>query len=150
VTTALIATLIAVLAPLAALPAQALRLEIDVPPRVTAGDTVQITVRAINDAGGPLELYLLGRPVAFDVAVARADDRTVVWRRLEGQTIPMVLQARVLAPGDSLELEHAWDQRGNGGEIVGAGTYTVTATIHTDSKPLTSPSAPLRIMPREP
>jgi hypothetical protein len=148
VTATLTATLIAVLAPLAAMSAQSLRLEIEVPPRVTAGDTVPITVRAINDAGAPLELYLLGRSVTFDVTVARADDRTVVWRRLEGQTIPAILQIRVLAPGDSLQLEHAWDQRGNGGGVVGAGTYTVTATIHTDSKPLSSPSAPLRIMER--
>ena len=147
-TATLTATLIAVLAPLAAMSAQSLRLEIEVPPRVTAGDTVPITVRAINDAGAPLELYLLGRSVTFDVTVARADDRTVVWRRLEGQTIPAILQIRVLAPGDSLQLEHAWDQRGNGGGVVGAGTYTVTATIHTDSKPLSSPSAPLRIMER--
>jgi hypothetical protein len=144
----LAATLIAMLAPLAAMPAQSPRLEIDVPPRVLAGEPVRIVLRATNDGAGPLELYLLGRSVTFDITVAGTDG-AVVWRRLEGQIVPAILQIRFLAPGESLELEHAWDQRTNRGEFVGAGTYTVTGVIPTDSQPLRTPTAPLRIMPRE-
>lgn len=149
VTTILAATLVAMLAPLAAMPAQTPRLEIEVPPRVVAGDSVRIVLRATNDGPGPLELYLMGRSVTFDITVAGTDG-TVVWRRLEGQTVPAILQIRFLAPGESLELEHVWDQRANGRELVGTGTYTVTGAIHTDSRPLRTPTAPLRIMPREP
>jgi hypothetical protein len=140
--------LVAVLTPLAAMSAQNPRLEIEVPPRVVEGDSVRIVLRATNVAGGPLELYLMGRSVTFDVTVARADGGAV-WRRLEGQTVPAILQVRFLAPAESLEVEHVWDQRTNAGEPVAPGTYTVMGSIHTDSQPLKTPTAPLRIMPRE-
>jgi hypothetical protein len=142
------ATLIAMLAPLAAMPAQSLRLEIDVPPRVTVDESVPITLRATNAGAGPLELYLMGRSVTFDITVADSDGR-VVWRRLEGEIVPAILQVRVLAPGDSLQLDHAWDQRTNGGQPIEPGAYTVTGAIITDGQPLRTPAAPLRIMPRE-
>jgi hypothetical protein len=144
----LLATSIALLVPFAAMSGQNPRLEIEVPPRVVAGEPVRIVLRATNDAAGPLELYLMGRSVTFDVTVTGTDG-TVVWRRLEGQTIPAILQVRFLAPGESLELEHVWDQRTNTGDLVAPGTYTVTGAIHTDSQPLKTPTAPLRIMPPE-
>lgn len=149
VTTILATTLIVMLAPFAAMPAQSPRVEIDVPPRVAAGEPVHIILRATNDGAGPLELYLMGRPVSFDITVTGADG-TVVWRRLARQTVPAILQIRLLAPGDSAEFEHVWDQRTNAGELVGSGTYTVVGAIHTDSRPLRTPTASLRIMPREP
>ncbi len=147
-TTTLAATLIAMLTPLAAMPAQSLRLEIDLPPRVTTGEPVPITLRATNAGAGPLELYLMGRSVTFDITVADSAG-TVVWRRLEGETVPAILQVRILAPGDSLQLDHAWNQHTNRGRPVEPGTYTVTAAILTDGQPLRTPTAPLRIMPRE-
>ena len=146
--TTVAAAFIAVLVPFVAMPAQSLRLEIEVPPRVIAGDSVPITLRAINEGAGLLELYLTGRSVTFDVTVADSTGR-VVWRRLEGETVPAILQVRILASGDSLQLEHAWDQRSNGGQAVEPGTYTVTGAIITDGRPLRTPTAPLRIMPRE-
>ncbi|MDQ3995888.1 MAG: BsuPI-related putative proteinase inhibitor [Gemmatimonadota bacterium] len=147
-TTTVAATLIAMLAPLAAMPAQSLRLEIDVPPRVTAGEPVPITLRATNHGDALLELYLMGRSVTFDVSVADSGGK-VVWRRLEGEVVPAILQVRILAPGDSLELEHVWNQQSKDGQAVDPGSYTVTGTILTDGRPLTTPTAPLRIMPRE-
>jgi hypothetical protein len=147
VITTLIATLLAVLAPLAAMSAQPLRLEIEVPPRVAVGEPVPITLRATNHGDALLELYLMGRSVTFDVSVADSGGK-VVWRRLEGATVPAILQSRILAPGDSLLLEHVWNQRSNAGEPVEPGTYTVTGTIITDAQPLRTPTAPLRIMPR--
>jgi hypothetical protein len=144
--TPLAASLLALLIPVAATSPQPPRLEIDVPPRVAAGDSVRIVLRATNDGPGPLELSLMGRSVTFDIAVANADG-AVVWRRLEGQVIPAILQIRILAPDESLELEHVWDQRTNAREPVRPGTYTVTGTILTDGRPLRTPAAPLRIMP---
>jgi hypothetical protein len=148
VPTTLTAALIAVLLPVAAMSAQPLRLEIEVPPRVTAGEPVAITLRATNHGDALLELYLMGRSVTFDMSVADSGGK-VVWRRLEGATVPAILQSRILSPGDSLELEHVWNQRSNGGEAVEPGTYTVTGAILTDGPPLKTPTAPLRIMPPE-
>jgi hypothetical protein len=136
------------LTPLVAMPAQSLRVEIDVPPRVAAGDSVPITLRATNAGTGLLELYLMGRSVTFDITITDSGGR-VVWRRLEGETVPAILQVRVMAPGDSLQLDHVWNQQTNRGQSVEPGTYTVTAAIITDAQPLRTPTAPLRIMPRE-
>lgn len=126
-----------------------LHLEIEVPPEVRAGAPVPITLRARNAGAAPLELYLQGRTVAFDITVARANG-AAVWRRLEGQTIPAILQVRVLTPGESLELHDQWDQRASTGEPVGPGSYTVEGALLTDSpQPLKTPAALLRILPRE-
>lgn len=126
-----------------------LRLEIEVPPEVRAGAPVPITLRARNAGAAPFELYLQGRTVAFDITVARANG-AAVWRRLEGQTIPAILQVRVLTPGESLELHDQWDQRASTGEPVGPGSYTVEGALLTDSpQPLKTPAALLRILPRE-
>ena len=82
---------------------------IEVPSEVSAGAPVPLTLHVTNPTERPLTLYLRGRPVAFDVVVARADG-TVVWRRLAGAIITMVLQVRTLAPGETLELKDAWNQ----------------------------------------
>lgn len=130
-------------------PTDSLRLEIEVPPEVPAGALVPITLRVRNAGAAPLELYLQGRPVAFDITVARADG-SVVWRRLQGKTVLAILQVRVLAPGESLELHDQWEQRANSGEPVGPGSYTVEGALLTDSpQPLKTRAAPLRILLRE-
>jgi hypothetical protein len=90
----------------------------------------------------------MGRSVTFDITIADSGGM-VVWRRLEGGTIPAILQVRVLGPGDSLQLDYVWNQRTNREQSVEPGTYTVTAAIITDGQPLRTPTAPLRIMPRE-
>ena len=129
-------------------PAQpSLRLSVVAPGEVRAGETVPIILRAVNTSDRPLDLYLRGRTIAFDVVVTRADGDTV-WRRLEGQIIPAILQLRTLAPRETLELRADWDQSDNRGRRVSAGVYTVRALLLTDSAPLATDAAELRVTPR--
>jgi hypothetical protein len=124
------------------------RLTPEVPEMVCAGAPVPITLRLQNTSDKPSDVYLTGRPVAFDIVVAR-EGGEVVWRRLEGETISMVLQIRQLAPGEVLEFEATWNQRTNRGEPVGPGVYIVHGILPTDEpQPLKTPTVRLRIAPR--
>ncbi len=129
-------------------PSESLHFEVEVPPRVGIGEAVPIRLRAKNIGKQPLELYLQGRTIAFDIIVARANG-PVVWRRLAGQTIPAILRIEVLEPGEVLELTDTWDQLTKKGEPVGPGRYTVEGVLPTDSpEPLKTRPAPLRIVPQ--
>jgi hypothetical protein len=143
---ALLLAALVVASVMAATPAQSLRLETDVPRQVRGGEAVPITLRAINTGTSPLELYLTGRSVTFDITVSRPDG-AVVWRRLEGETLPMILQLRILAPAETLTLRHDWDQRTTRGQIVAPGTYVVHGALLTDAQPLRTPAASFRIVP---
>jgi hypothetical protein len=117
-----------------------MRLDLEVPPEVPAGQPVPIVLRLTNTANGRRELALQGRPIAYDVIVTQRDG-AVVWRRLEGEVIQTILQLRTLAPGESLEFRHSWNQRSNSGEPVAPGEYLVTGVLPTD------PPAELRTQP---
>jgi hypothetical protein len=129
-----------------ATPEDSPRLHLDIPEQAAAGESVPITVRAVNQGDRTIELYLTGRPVAWDVIVTDAAG-TMVWRRLEGEIIAMALRIETLEPGEVLELAGAWDQRSNAGATVAPGTYTVRAEILTEAAPLVTPSLELRILP---
>lgn len=111
-----------------------MRVEIVVPPRVAAGEPVPIAIRIANTADRPIELHLQGRTLVFDLIVSRGD--TVVWRRLEGESVTAILQLRMLAPGEVLELKDTWEQKDDKGRRVGPGEYSVTGTVPTDAAPL--------------
>ncbi len=122
-------------------------LHISVPPRIRAGEPVAVTLSVTNHGTKPLTLYLKGRPVAFDVIVRRKHG-PVVWRRLSGKTIAMVLRVETVPPGGSLRFEEVWSQRTQAGAPVEPGDYTVTGELPTDGpEPLRSAAAPLRIDP---
>jgi hypothetical protein len=121
-----------------------LRLHLDVPGEVTRGDAVPITVRAENITDRTIDLYLAGRPIAWDVIVTDAAG-AVVWRRLEGEIIAAALRIETLAPGEALELSGEWDQRFNDGRDVPPGTYVVRAEVLTETDPLATPTRELRI-----
>jgi hypothetical protein len=122
-------------------------LHLTVPPRVRVGEPVPVVLGVTNHSNAPLTLYLKGRPIAFDVVVRR-EGGGIVWRRLHGATIAMVLRVETLAPGDSLRLEEIWPQRTQAGAPVEPGDYTVTGELPTDGPaPLRSAAAPLRIDP---
>ena len=126
--------------------ADSLRLRLDVPAGVRAGAPVPIVLRVENVSPRPVELYLRGRTIAFDVVVARADGG-VVWRRLEDEVIPAVVQVRALAPNETLELRAEWDQRTARGAAVPAGEYVARGLLLTDRpEPLETPPVPLRIV----
>ena len=126
-----------------------LRFEIDVPAQVRVGAPVQITLRARNGGSQPLDLYLRGREIAFDITIT-SETGELVWRRLEGRTVPAILQVRTLSPGESLELSEVWDQQTNAGMPADPGRYTVEGTFPTDSRrPAKTPAAPLWILTPE-
>lgn len=104
-------------------------------------------IRLENAGETPLELYLRGRTIAYDIRIADATGR-VVWRRLEGDIIPGIIQLKVLESGEVFELSHDWDQRTNRGEAVEPGHYTAQGIVLTDGpEPLASPLVPLLIVP---
>lgn len=121
---------------------------LDVPRSVTAGEAVPIKLRVRNATSAPLDLYLRGRDVTFDIAVADSTG-DAVWSRLEGEPVQAILQLRTLAPGETLELSHDWDQRSQRGAPVTPGRYTVRGHVLTDgTTTLESPPAELEITPR--
>jgi hypothetical protein len=124
-----------------------LRLHLDVPHTVRVGEPVPIVFRIENARQQPLDLYLRGREIAFDIVISDRAGR-VVWRRLAGEVIPAILRIETLGPGGVLTLEHLWDQRTGPGRTVPPGDYTVRAELLTENEPLHSPAVPLRILTR--
>jgi hypothetical protein len=124
-------------------PPDSMRVEIVVPTKVVAGEPVPVTLRISNIGDRPIELYLQGRPLAFDLIVRRGTE--VVWRRLEGATVSAILQIRTLAPGEAIELKDTWKPEDNAGRRVDPGDYTVSGSVLTDREPLRAGPAPLRI-----
>jgi hypothetical protein len=120
-----------------------MRVEIVIPPRGAVGAPVPITLRIANTAERPIELHLQGRTIVFDLTVRRG--AAVVWRRLEGESVPAILQIRMLAPGEVLELKDTWRQADNAGRRVGPGEYSVSGEIPTDGVPLRAGPVPLTI-----
>lgn len=114
------------------------------PAHVKTGEPVPIALQVTNTGDRPVELHLLGRDIAFDITVT-GEDGGVVWRRLEGATLLGILQLKVLAPGDTLELRDVWDQRTTGGRAAAPGGYTVEGIVPTDGEPLRTPPLRLRI-----
>ncbi|MEA2712125.1 MAG: Intracellular proteinase inhibitor [Gemmatimonadales bacterium] len=122
-------------------------LHLVMPARVRVGEGVPITLRLTNAGRRAADVYLQGRPAAFDIVVTRRDG-TPVWRRLEGAVVPAVLQVRSLAPGAVLEFRDSWPQRTNLGAAVEPGDYLVTGVLPTDPPAeLRTRPAPLRILP---
>lgn len=122
-----------------------LRFQLQVPSAVPAGEPVQIRFTVQNVSQRPVEIYLRGRTIAFDILVARAHGG-IVWRRLEDEIIPAIIQLKVLGPGEMLEFQETWNQRTNQGGWVGPGLYTAQALLLTDAPvSLNTESVPLRI-----
>ncbi|HEV8263439.1 MAG TPA: BsuPI-related putative proteinase inhibitor [Gemmatimonadales bacterium] len=109
-----------------------------VPRSVRAGDPVPVTLRLTNPGTKPVDLYLTGRTVTFDVIVARADG-AIVWRRLEGATGQQIIQVKTLAPGEVFELRATWNA------AAAPGDYTVQGVLPTDGEALRTKAVPLRI-----
>jgi hypothetical protein len=115
------------------------------PESVAPGAAIPLTMRVENKSGEPLELYLRGREITYDLIVA-VNDGAIIWRRLEGQIVQAILRLEVLAPGQVLEFRDSWDQRDNAGNLVAPGLYTVRGTVLSDgSLTLESSAVPLRI-----
>ena len=120
-------------------------LALEVPREHACGRRVPIVLRVHNGTARNVELGLGGRDITFDVVVTDAAG-AIVWRRLQGAAVQSILQLRVLAPGETLELRAEWACRGARGKLVPAGEYTVQAFLPTDEpEPLRSAPQPLRL-----
>lgn len=125
-------------------PSDSLRLDLLVPHQVAAGSPVEMTLRVENVAGRPLDLYLMGRSIAYDLIV-EDEAGAEVWSRLHDAVLQQILRVEHLAPGDTLVLEDSWPQRSNAGSPVPPGEYRVRGEIFTEGEPLTAGPVPLRI-----
>jgi len=129
-------------------PTDSLRFTLVAPDSVHAGEPVTFVLRLTNVTDRPVEAHFLGRTIAFDIVIAR-EDGTVVWRRLAKAVVPGILQLKVLAPGETLELRDVWRQRTNAGAPAAPGYYVVWGALPSDApEPPHTPRARLRILPR--
>ncbi|MGD8497036.1 MAG: BsuPI-related putative proteinase inhibitor [Gemmatimonadales bacterium] len=128
-------------------PSDSLRIDLIAPEQVAGGEPVAMTLRLENVAGRPVDLYLMGRTIAFDLIV-EDEAGAEVWNRLHDQVLQQILRVEHLAPGDTLTLEDTWPQRSNAGSSVPPGDYRVRGEIFTEGEPLTAGPVPLRIVGR--
>lgn len=122
-------------------------LELVLPRSIKAGRLVPIRLRVQNRTREPVDLYLRGRTPTFDVVVARKGGE-VVWRRLENEIVPAILQLRTLGPAERLELEAVWDQRTSSGRPAEPGEYTARGLLLTEGEPMEAPAEGFRIVGR--
>lgn len=127
--------------------ADSLRLTLTFRDTVTAGEPVPVTLRAENVTDRRLDLYLTGREVTMDLVVTNTAGDTI-WRRLEGEVIPMVLRLESLEPNGSLELTATWPGRDQAGHPVPPGVYHVRGSILAEGGAITSAPRELRIRAR--
>lgn len=126
--------------------AESLQFTIVVPPLVHVAQPVRITLRLTNVTDHPVAVYVVGRPIAFDIVIAR-EDGPVVWRRLEGAAVASILQVRTVRPRETMELSDLWPQRGSDGKPVPPGTYDVWGVLPSDApEPRRTATVKLRIM----
>lgn len=123
--------------------ADSLALTLVLPSRVRAGERVPLMLELENRRPLPLDLYLRGRSITFDVVVTRADGE-LIWRRLEGEVIPAIVHLRTLAAGERLELEAVWDQRTNRGSPLEPGEYAARGLLLVEGEPLATPPVAFR------
>jgi hypothetical protein len=121
-----------------------LRIALEAPGAVAAGEPVAYKIVIRNGGSEPLDLYLQGREPVFDLRVADEAGVTV-WRRLEGQTIQAILRVDTLCPGESMTFGDVWDQRGTSGGILPPGVYMLQAEVPTDGQPLVTQASELRV-----
>lgn len=103
------------------------------PTLASPGTPVPLRVQVRNETAAPLDLYLRGREVTFDILVSDASG-DAVWSRLSGQVTQAILQLRTLAPGEVMEMTHTWDQKSQRGAQVQPGTYKIRGMIITDGQ----------------
>ena len=107
------------------------RLTMRVPDSLRRGQPVSLAL-VLENAGDSAVDPHLGSPAAADFVVTRAGDTSEVWSKLHGaQLLSLLLRKGVIAPGDSLRVEHRWDQRDNSGHQIPAGTYCLWGNMKT-------------------
>ncbi|SRR6266542_4161091 len=121
-----------------------LSIELDVPVVAPLGAPVTITIRMKNVGSVPLELYLRGREIAYDIAIMGSGGETV-WRRLNGAIVPAILRLEILEPGGVIELRDSWNQRDRAGELVPPGVYTIRGRVLSERDDLEPSPVEIRL-----
>jgi hypothetical protein len=125
--------------------ATGIRIQLLAPARVSAGEPVPFTLQIVNAGGRPATLYHQGRSPAFDLVV-QDDTGRMVWQRLAGATLLMILGVRQLAPGETLQLEDTWSQQDGAGRPVPPGRYRLIGIVPGEpGRELRSPEVVLEI-----
>lgn len=86
-----------------------MRLELESPPSVRAGDTVRFTLRLHNPGSAPVAVGLFAPVPDHDVLVTTLEG-TRVWSRLGGRAVAAAQTVVTIRPGGSLTFEIPWDQ----------------------------------------
>ena len=108
-----------------------------VPPPVATGDSATFTLLVTNTSSDELFLDTLNPgSAAVDVVVRSHPDGPVVWWRFRPSGLPLIGPAGYLQlnPGETRAIGVAWDLRGDSGERVAPGTYSVTASLRLISR----------------
>ena len=116
-------------------PSHHLRVLLDAPARVRAGDAVPLVLRVENTGRAMVDLYLRGREVTVDLVVTSAAGARV-FHLLEGAIVPAVVQVRTLGPRERLEHALTWSARDARGRALEPGRYTLRAALLRGDEPL--------------
>lgn len=112
-------------------------------------DGILFTLVVRNPTGSTVEVPLHGTEnSALDLEI-RSEDGALVWRRHTGYVAAPAV-TRLLAAGESFELEAGWDLRTSEGTPVQPGTYRVKAFLTADatSRREASPARSITVPPR--
>jgi hypothetical protein len=129
-------------------PVAGIDVSMEVPATVAAGENISMKLTVTNTTAAPIDLYLGGRDITFDIVVTDSSG-SQVWQRLEDEVVQSILQLRTLAAGEKIEMSDEWNQRTRRGRPVGPGVYTVQGSVITDGTSLlVSDGATVRIVDR--
>ncbi len=108
---------------------QPIKLSLEVPPQVRAGEAVPLRLVAKNVTDAPLEVGFTGREdtgFCRDFVVSTPDG-VELWRFVDPDTMACqaILSPKTLGPGEELTLEGEWNQADAQGTPVVAGSYIV-------------------------
>lgn len=123
----------------------AVQVALDMPATVAPGEPVPMALRVTNSGVASVTLALTGIPTAFDLIVSTAGAE--IWSRLHAATVPMVLELKVVQPGEVLQFSDEWDQRDNAGRPVPSGSYHVYGILPAEELDLQSETRILVIRP---
>lgn len=120
------------------------QVQLEVEQQVVAGESVTMRLKVENEGAQPVTLTF---PTSqrYDFIVTRTDG-TVVWQWSHGKNFTQAVGTLTLAPGQEVELQEEWDQRGNDGNLVAPGDYQVRGVL-TVKPPIVTAPEPLTIAP---
>jgi hypothetical protein len=124
------------------------RLAVHVPASVRRGDSVSLAL-IIQNLGDSARDPRVGEPSNANFVVTRPGDTTEVWSAHHSvQLLSILLRKGVVAPGDSLQMERRWDQRGNNRQPIPVGVYCVRGNLRAGGfDSVWTEVATLRVLP---